>query len=75
MKDYPKHKIDNGLFAILFELDSYLSDKFKRINPGTEIKFHNILTGYSLGGHVVIRYGIDYPHDVKIIGPVVDAVT
>ena len=52
-------------------LDSYLSDKFKRINHGTEIKLHNILTGYYLWGHVVIRYGIDYPHDVKIIGPVV----
>ncbi|EAZ63741.1 hypothetical protein PICST_51371 [Scheffersomyces stipitis CBS 6054] len=37
----------------------------------TEIKFRNVLSGYSLGGHTVIRFASRYPHLVDAINPVV----
>ena len=52
-------------------LDYYLTPEFRAINQSTEIKFNNILCGYSLGGHVVIRYAMQYPQLVQAIHPVV----
>ncbi|EMG46595.1 hypothetical protein SBY92_005456 [Candida maltosa Xu316] len=52
-------------------LDYYLSDEFRRVNPGLTIKFNNIVGGFSLGGHVAIRYGIKHPEDVIAIAPVI----
>jgi hypothetical protein len=52
-------------------LDMYLTSEFKSINPSFDIKFNNVLCGYSLGGHVVIRYATTYPELVRAIHPVV----
>ncbi|KAK6461954.1 hypothetical protein DFJ63DRAFT_206859 [Scheffersomyces coipomensis] len=51
-------------------LDYYLSDKVKQeVQP--EFKFKNSISGYSLGGHTVIRFASKYPDLVEILNPVV----
>ncbi|KAG7662573.1 uncharacterized protein J8A68_003870 [[Candida] subhashii] len=52
-------------------LDIYLHPKFREVSPNCDIKFNNILSGYSLGGHTVFRFTNEYPELVKIINPVV----
>ncbi|RLV91239.1 hypothetical protein JA1_004018 [Spathaspora sp. JA1] len=52
-------------------LDHFLGEEFRERNPSCEIKFNNILSGYSLGGHTVFRFASEYPELVKIINPVV----
>lgn len=38
-------------------------------DPDMPIKFNNIVAGYSLGGHIVIRFANAYPGLVSIINP------
>lgn len=49
------------------DLDAHVCPKLKEENVG--IKFHNILSGYSIGGHVVIRFANRYPELVSAINP------
>lgn len=51
-------------------LEYHLCDQAK-VHHNTTIKFSNILSGYSLGGHTVIRFANKYPDLVDIINPVV----
>lgn len=51
-------------------LDYHLSDYAKNLRK-TSIKFNNILSGYSLGGHTIIRFANKYPELVDVINPVV----
>lgn len=50
-------------------LEPHVSPSAKKFD--TKIKYNNILSGYSLGGHTVIRFANLYPHLVSIINPVV----
>ncbi|EGW34658.1 uncharacterized protein SPAPADRAFT_57709 [Spathaspora passalidarum NRRL Y-27907] len=52
-------------------LNHFLGAQFRERNPSCEIKFRNLLSGYSLGGHTVFRFASEYPELVKIINPVV----
>lgn len=49
------------------DLDAHVCPKLKEDN--ISIKFRNILSGYSLGGHVVIRFANRYPDLVSAINP------
>lgn len=49
-----------------FLLDSKLKSEL-----GSTIKYVNILSGISLGGHTVIRFASQYPHLVDIINPII----
>lgn len=51
-------------------LEYHLSDEAKA-NHDTKIRFQNILSGYSMGGHTIIRFANKYPEDVKILNPVI----
>ncbi|KAK6457507.1 Alpha/Beta hydrolase protein [Scheffersomyces xylosifermentans] len=51
-------------------LDYYVSEDLKK-EYITDIRFRNILSGYSLGGHTIIRFANRYPDLVEIINPVV----
>lgn len=48
-------------------LERFLNQSLK--NNGVKIEFNNILSGYSQGGHTVIRFGNKYPENVSIINP------
>lgn len=52
-------------------LNHYLAPKFRELSPHCDIKFHNILSGYSLGGHTVYRFASEFPELVEIINPVI----
>ena len=61
---------------IMTYLPSYLNLEYHlcdhaKVHHNTTIKFSNILSGYSLGGHTVIRFANKYPDLVDIINPVV----
>ncbi|WPK23261.1 hypothetical protein PUMCH_000496 [Australozyma saopauloensis] len=49
------------------DLDAHVNASLKEENVG--LKFHNILAGYSIGGHVVIRFASRYPELVSAINP------
>lgn len=51
-------------------LEAQLSDKAKNVLE-TKLQYHNYLSGYSLGGHTVIRFAAKYPELVRTINPVV----
>lgn len=51
-------------------LEYYVSN-FAKAHHNTNVKFTNILSGYSLGGHTVIRFANKYPELVDIVNPVV----
>ncbi|GEQ71709.1 hypothetical protein JCM33374_g5395 [Metschnikowia sp. JCM 33374] len=48
-------------------LERHLSRTLK--DNGVKIQFNNILSGYSQGGHTVIRFGNKFPENVSIINP------
>lgn len=48
-------------------LDSLLGQNLKQKN--VEITFNNILSGYSMGAHTVIRFANLYPESVSILNP------
>lgn len=48
-------------------LDSLLEKSLRE--KGLKFKSFNILSGYSIGGHVVIRFAAQYPELVSIINP------
>lgn len=48
-------------------LDSFLGRPMRE--KGLKFKYFNILSGYSVGAHVVIRFAVQYPELVSIINP------
>lgn len=51
-------------------LEHFLSPRTKKIH-GTKIIHKNILSGYSMGGHTIIRFANLYPDSVDILNPVI----
>lgn len=51
-------------------LEYHLSD-FVKYELEAKIKFRNIFSGYSVGGHTVIRFAHKYPELVQVLNPVV----
>lgn len=49
------------------DLEAHVRPELKEDN--VPIRFHNILSGYSIGGHVVIRFASRYPELVSAINP------
>lgn len=49
-------------------LEAKLSPALKRAH-GTKIQYRNGISGYSLGGHTVIRFGHRYPELVEFVNP------
>lgn len=49
------------------DLDAHMGANLKEEN--VTIRYHNILSGYSVGGHVAIRFASRYPELVSAINP------
>ncbi|OBA22910.1 hypothetical protein METBIDRAFT_29479 [Metschnikowia bicuspidata var. bicuspidata NRRL YB-4993] len=49
------------------DLERFLRPELKE--RGVKIQYNNILSGFSQGGHTVIRFGNRYPENVSIINP------
>lgn len=48
-------------------LDARLNDACRRND--VQLKFNNILSGYSVGAHAVLRFALKYPSSVAILNP------
>ncbi|CAI5757788.1 unnamed protein product [Candida verbasci] len=51
-------------------LEPYLNETSKNEHK-VKFKYHNFLSGVSLGGHIVYRFALRYPNLVKIINPII----